>query len=84
LFAARITSSSFTIGDRPLPRSDCLQLSAGVAYPRIHRWNALPHWVSPFMRQLWREANPQTPEQLPLPILGDIVNSCVFEQTRLF
>jgi hypothetical protein len=36
------------------------------------------------MRQLWREANPETPEQLPLPIIGQVVNYCAVEQTRLF
>jgi DNA-binding transcriptional LysR family regulator len=53
-------------------------------HPRIHRWNCLPAWSSEFMRQLWRGANPETPEQLPLPIIGEIVNYCVIEQTRLF
>ncbi|MDQ2840631.1 MAG: HNH endonuclease [Acidobacteriota bacterium] len=37
-------------------------------HPRIHRLNVLPAWSGDFMRQLWREANPETPEQLPLGI----------------
>ena len=44
-------------------------------HPRVHQWNILPYWVSPFMRQLWREANPEVPEQLPL-----IVNESLSHQ----
>ncbi len=54
-----------------------------ACHPRVHQWNTLPYWVSPFMRQLWREANPKTPEQLPL-LVSDFVNQQVVEQQRLF
>jgi hypothetical protein len=52
-------------------------------HPRVHYWNRLPYWVSPFMRQLWREANPQVPEQLPL-LMSDSLSHQVIEQQRLF
>lgn len=52
-------------------------------HPRVHQWNTLPYWVSPFMRQLWREANPKTPEQLPL-WMSERVTQGLVEQCRLF
>jgi hypothetical protein len=54
-----------------------------TCHPRIHQWNTLPHWVSPFMRQLWREANPEVPEQLPL-WMSEGRTRTVIEQARLF
>ena len=55
-----------------------------VCHPRVHQWNTLPYWVSPFMRELWREANPQVPEQLPLPMIEGVTARAVIEQARLF
>jgi len=52
-------------------------------HPRVPYWNRLPWYVSPFMRQLWREANPQVPEQLPL-LVSDFKNQQVVEQQRFF
>ena len=50
----------------PLATLRVLATLCRACHPRVHRWNALPYWVSPFMRQLWREVNPGIPEQLPL------------------
>jgi hypothetical protein len=36
------------------------------------------------MRELWREANPQVPEQLPLPMIDSVMARAVIEQARLF
>jgi hypothetical protein len=52
-------------------------------HPRVHQWKLVPYWASPFMRQLWREANPRTPEQLPL-LSSESLTHRLVEQQRLF